>query len=188
MGELSGLVWVGRFPGSRRTSDLAPSFKTAAEGFIDALRAAGAIVLISSTFRPPERAYLMHHAWRIAREDLDPATVPVMPGVDIEWIHKTAGGVPDAATSRRVADQMVGFAGYNMVHRAALTSRHTEKRAIDMDVSWTGNLAIETKDGSMVTIITTPRDGMNAQLHEVGAMYGIIKLLSDPPHWSDDGH
>jgi len=25
-------------------------------------------------------------------------------------------------------------------------------------------------------------------LQEVGAGYGVIKLKSDPPHWSSDGH
>jgi hypothetical protein len=25
-------------------------------------------------------------------------------------------------------------------------------------------------------------------LHALGATYGVIKLVSDPPHWSDDGH
>ena len=25
-------------------------------------------------------------------------------------------------------------------------------------------------------------------LNAVGATYGVNKLVSDPPHWSDDGH
>ncbi|MDB5964086.1 MAG: hypothetical protein JWQ72_586 [Polaromonas sp.] len=25
-------------------------------------------------------------------------------------------------------------------------------------------------------------------LHGVGASYGVFKLVSDPPHWSDNGH
>lgn len=25
-------------------------------------------------------------------------------------------------------------------------------------------------------------------LYAVGATYGVQKLVSDPPHWSDDGH
>jgi uncharacterized Zn-binding protein involved in type VI secretion len=27
-----------------------------------------------------------------------------------------------------------------------------------------------------------------SDLHAVGASYGVHKLVSDPPHWSDDGH
>ncbi len=27
----------------------------------------------------------------------------------------------------------------------------------------------------------------NSDLYSVGASYGVIKLISDPPHWSDDG-
>jgi hypothetical protein len=29
---------------------------------------------------------------------------------------------------------------------------------------------------------------LNPVLHKIGASYGVIKLLSDPPHWSSDGH
>ena len=34
----------------------------------------------------------------------------------------------------------------------------------------------------------SPRSGANKQLQAVGAGYGVIKLKSDPPHWSSDGH
>jgi len=35
----------------------------------------------------------------------------------------------------------------------------------------------------------TPRTGAgNTALHGVGAGYGVHKIVSDPPHWSDDGH
>lgn len=188
MKEPSGLAWVSRFPGTNKTSDLTPAFKAAAEAFIDAVRAAGATVKISATFRPPERAYLMHHAWAIARENVDPASVPPREGVDIDWVHRTAAGAADLAKSKRAAEDMVGPGGYNMVHIAALFSHHTEKRAIDMNIGWSGNLAVKKKDGTGVTVTTTPRDGMNADLQKVGASYGVVKLLTDPPHWSDDGH
>jgi hypothetical protein len=43
--------------------------------------------------------------------------------------------------------------------------------------------------GKIVTIETTPRTGAdNKRLHAVGATYGVIKLVSDRPHWSDTGH
>jgi hypothetical protein len=79
-------------------------------------------------------------------------------------------------------------AAYGTVYRPSLTSRHTEGRAVDMDISWNGTLAIAGANGQNVSIATTPRNGGNAELHSVGAGYGAHKLVSDPPHWSDDGH
>ncbi len=78
--------------------------------------------------------------------------------------------------------------GYGIVYEPALTSRHTEGHAVDMSISWSGNLSITNASGATVVINTTPRTGMNAQLIQVGASYGVVKLQSDPPHWSNDGH
>jgi hypothetical protein len=79
--------------------------------------------------------------------------------------------------------------GYEIVYKPALTSRHTEGKAIDMAIKWEGDLVIVNGKGSKVTIKTTPRNGSgNAQLHQVGSSFGVIKLSSDPPHWSSDGH
>lgn len=47
---------------------------------------------------------------------------------------------------------------------------------------------VNDASGSAITITTTPRTGMNPALHAVGQTYGVIKLVADPPHWSDDGH
>lgn len=188
MSELSGLIWVRRFPGSNSTTDLIPSFRTNIDSFLTVLRTAGANVHISATLRPLERAYLMHYAWGIARDAVNPSTVPRMAGVDIEWVHKLPDGTINLDKSKQAAEEMIGPNGYNMVQRAALKSRHTEGRAVDMNISWRENLFIKKKDGSEVLIITEPRDGTNTNLHSIGASYGVIKLLSDPPHWSDDGH
>jgi hypothetical protein len=79
--------------------------------------------------------------------------------------------------------------GYDIVFKPVLTSRHTEGNAIDMDISWQGNLAITNAGGNTITITTTPRTGSgNAALQGVGASYGVRKLATDPPHWSTDGH
>jgi hypothetical protein len=40
----------------------------------------------------------------------------------------------------------------------------------------------------MITVTSAPRNGGNASLQQVGQSYGVIKLVSDPPHWSTDGH
>lgn len=52
-----------------------------------------------------------------------------------------------------------------------------------------GPLKIADASGKIVTINTTPRTGAdNKQLHAVGKTYGVIKLVADHPHWSDNGH
>jgi len=182
----SGASWVSQFPTSRATSSLAGSFRTSVESFIAALRSAGASVTISATFRPLERAYLMHYAFQIARQGLPPASVPAYPGVDIQWTHTDSIGNPDPVASRAGATAMVQ--AYNIVHLPSLTSRHTEGLAIDMNIAWSGSLNIALPTGGAQNITTTPRSGANAELHSVGSKYGVIKLVSDRPHWSNDGH
>jgi hypothetical protein len=185
--EASGAAWVARFPTSTSTSDLESTFQGNVESFITALQDAGASVSIAATYRPAERAYLMHYSYRIAKKNLDPATVPAMPDVDICWVHRDVAGNLDIAAARAAALQMVN--GYGIAYAPALQSRHTQHRAIDMSISWTGNLAITDASGNDVTITTTPLTGAgNTALHGVGAGYGVHKLVSDPPHWSDDGH
>ena len=48
------------------------------------------------------------------------------------------------------------------------------------EVGWT--------DGRNVRIDVRPRTGLNHELWAVGATYGVLKLPSDPPHWSSTGH
>jgi hypothetical protein len=187
--ENSGVQWVARFPGSTLVSDLTAPFASAVNRFIQALQQAGATVTLSATYRPPERAYLMHYSYRIAREDLDPATVPPHAGVEICWLHRNANGDSDIAASEAAAEAMV--VGYRIVRdvRPVLVSRHTQRRAVDMTITWQGDLTITNGNGDVVTITSTPRNGANnGDLHTVGATYGVRKLVGDRPHWSDDGH
>jgi hypothetical protein len=183
----SGPFWVSQFPTSSSLEDLTEPFRTDAKRFISALRAAQATVRISDTLRPPERAYLMHFSFVIAREGCDPASVPTRAGVDIQWVHLDSSGNADPVASKNAAVQMV--AGYGIVFKPVLDSRHTEGRAVDMDISWQNDLVIAKADGSMQTISSEPRTGAgNTDLHQVGLSYGVQKLLSDHPHWSADGH
>src|SRR5690349_4172342 len=184
--RLSGAAWVAKFPTSTSTLDLVDPFKTKATDFIAALRAAGATVTISATLRPPQRAYLMHWSFRIAKQGYDPTKVPAMTGVDIDWVHRDAKKQVDRAASKSAALDMVK--GYGIVYRPALRSRHTEGNAIDMNVAWTSTLTLTPPKGSAVTIKSKPRDGGNTELHAVGRSFGVVKLVSDPPHWSSDGH
>ncbi len=181
MPEPSGPQWCARFPGSASPDDLLPDFRDRVLAFISAMERGGATVSIAATYRPPERAYLMHWSCLIANSGQDPAAVAPMPGVDIDWSHD--GDVFDA---RAAAKQMV--LGYAIKFPAALVSRHTQRRAIDMTIAWSGTLTVLDFDGQTRTITLPPRSGTNAALVDVGRSFGVIKLLTDPPHWSDDGH
>lgn len=182
----SGAQWANRFQTSRSTQTLSGTFRAKAESFIAALRAAGATVSIAATYRPPERAHLMHYSFRIAKEGLAPGNIPVYPGVNIQWLHTDSLGNPDIAASRAAASEMVKK--FEIVHRPSLKSRHTQGLAIDMSISWNGALNIALPTGKTQTIATAPHSGNNAALHAVGRAYGVIKLVTDRPHWSSDGH
>jgi hypothetical protein len=183
---LSGPSWVAEFPNSKSPDKLVEPFRANAKKFLAALKDAGATVTIADTLRPPERAYLMHFAFSIAREGLNPATVPPRPGVDIQWVHPAAPGVSSTKASKDAAEKMVQ--AYGIAFKPALNSRHTEGKAIDMSIAWIGDLVIDKADGTSITVTSAPRTGDNSSLQQVGASYGVIKLVSDPPHWSTDGH
>jgi hypothetical protein len=183
---LSGAAWVVKFPTSTSTADLVDPFKGNVDAFIAALRKAGATVTISATLRPAERAYLMHWSFRVAKGGYDPTKVPAMTGVDIDWVHRDVKKQVDRAASKAAALEMVK--GYGIVYGPALRSRHTEGKAIDMTISWPKELTLTPPKGTPVTIKSKPRSGGNTDLHAVGKAFGVIKLVSDPPHWSSDGH
>lgn len=186
--ELSGLVWVSRFPGFRTTDHLSPEFQVAADAFIAALRAGGASVAIANTFRPKERAYMMHWAHKIFRNGFNPANVPPMAGVHINWVH------PTMAQSVHAAEVMV--TGFEIGHLGAdtapaLNTLHATGEAIDMSITWAGQISVAKQDGSVVVVNTLPRTGMNLQLKEIGLTYGVKKYVggnADKPHWSTTGH
>lgn len=183
---LSGPSWVQQFPTSKSVDDLVEPFHSNVQNFLAALGAAGAAVTIADTLRPPERLSLMHYSFQVAKSLLAPGLVPAIANVDIDWLHTDADGNPNLSASAAAAEQMV--AGYGIVYAPALNSLHALGQAIDMDVSWSGDLTIANADGSTAVITSSPRNGQNPDLHKVGATYEVIKLLSDPPHWSLTGH
>lgn len=171
--EMSGAPWVQRFRGSASLSDLDPVFRQKAEKFIEAIEAAGGAVSIAATYRPRQRAYLMHYASKIARREIEPDKVPAMEGVNIEWVHETDEASRTAATAMTKA--------YGIVYPPALISRHTERAAVDMTITGIIGKTMKNASGEHVEI------KKSADLHAVGASYGVNKLVSDPPHWSDNG-
>jgi len=183
---LSGPAWVQQYPTSTSVDDLVEPFRTNVQRFLSALSAAGATVSIADTLRPQQRLDLMYYSYQVAHSALDPAQVPAIPNVDIQWLHSDDQGNPDPAASTAAAAQMV--AAYGIVFQPALQSLHALGQAIDMDISWEGDITIANEDGSTAVISTAPASGQNPALQQVGATYGVFKLLSDPPHWSSTGH
>jgi len=182
-GRAAGAAWwqanQARFPNSTALADLDPAFGPKAIAFIQALRNAGATVNISATRRSKVRAYLMHHSWDIAHGLERAAEVPDEPGCDIIWDHG------DEARSRKGAQEMVDRFG--IAFRPSLASRHIPGLAVDMTITWNGTLQVRNATGQTVAV-PQPANHSNPVLHGVGASYGVIKLLTDPPHWSDNGH
>lgn len=185
--QLSGPAWVPLFPTTSSLEALTEPFRSKAKAFLAALKAAHAVVTVTDTLRSAERAWLMHFSFEIANGQTLPANVPVKPGVNIQWVHMNAAGQPDLAASIAAAKQMVQ--GYGIVFKPVLASRHIDGEALDMTITWQKDLVIARHDGTLQTISSLPRTGSgNADLHAVGASYGVMKLLSDAPHWSLDGH
>jgi hypothetical protein len=188
--QLSGRTWVAEFPTGVSTDDLVGDFKTNAENFLQALTDAGATYQINATYRPPQRAYLMHYAYAIARKGMNPTKVSAYKGEgespNIDWVHRNDKGKVDRAASKAAAEEMV--VAYDMAYTAALKSRHTEGHAMDIEINWDGDLSIKNAKGKTVVIKTTPRTGAgNKKLHAVGKTYGVTKHPTDRPHWSTDG-
>ncbi len=182
--NLSGAAWwhanQAKYPTSHSVDDLKSPFRENAAAFIKAMKDAGASVSIGATLRHPTRAHLMHYCVKVAKGQIAPNKVPAIAGCDIQWDHG------NLAASKKGAQEMADL--FDIAFPASLTSLHIFARAIDMTISWAGRLAIKDANGA-VKNIGAPRNGKdNAALHKVGASYKVFKLVSDPPHWSDNGH
>ncbi len=182
---LSGASWVSQFPTSTSLDDLDPEFRDKVKAFIAALSVAGGSYQINATRRPKERAYLMHWAWNIAKQNTDVSTAPAMLGVNINWNHGSQ------EKSRQAAQEMVNAYGIqNLDVAPSLGSRHIYGKAVDMEVSWMGDLSIKTVDGSTQVISSEPRNHTNTDLIDVAKTYGVIHFINiskDKVHWSTDG-
>lgn len=189
--EPSGAKWVSRFPGSRDIADCNSPFKENLTLFVAAMEEAGAKVRVSATFRPTERAYMMHWAWMIWKGEADPQKIPSKDGVLIKWDHLGDDGKYSKAKSVEAATAMVNGFDIDDLHVApALESEHTKRLAVDMTISWPGDLTIKDVKGNSTIIKSSPKTGMNKDLAAVGATYGVIKYNrrgTDKPHWSSTG-
>jgi hypothetical protein len=195
---------------SYSTATLASSFRPLVEEFIKALEDGGATVEIGSTLRAKMRAYFFHWAWLIHVCGNDPSQAPTScleyssiaavkcydgttsPAVapctvdpKIQWDHGN-----DAA-SKQGAKIMVEKFGLEVppesTNTPSLVSKHISGLAIDMKVLWSGTKTFKKKDGTDVDIEWTGTQNSNTALHALGASYGVKKLVTDEPHWSDTG-
>lgn len=183
--DLSGKKWINRFKGSTSVLDLAVDFRKKVQNFIEALMNANAKIVINATFRPPERAYLMHWSWKIVKKDFDPQKIPLNDKVNIEWWHGNLNN------SIKGAQEMVtGFQIGHLKTAPALNSRHTEGNAIDMEITWQKTLKILDVNNKENLIETTPQNHTNKQLIDVAKTFGVyhfIPIANDKVHWSTDG-
>jgi hypothetical protein len=128
---------------------------------------------------------LIHWCWNLNKRKVKASKIPPLNGVFIEWDHG------DEENSIKAANEMVlAFGIHKLQTKPALRSRHTERKAIDMTITWSGTLVIKDAAGLIIPINTEPRTGMNKQLHDIGKTYRVIKYWDGPkdkPHWSIDG-
>jgi hypothetical protein len=186
----SGTYWVtwaktNATDDSNSIDDLVEPFKTNVKDFIKALEDAGATKNVSATLRDAKKAYLFHWSWKIALDKCKPSDATAKTGVDIEWDHG------DAAKSKAGAQEMVDGFGLAVPPKSteapSLTSNHIAGKAIDMTITWTGDLKVKNKDGTVATVPFNDDVNKNTLLHDVGATYSVKKLKTDAPHWSFDG-
>ena len=178
--RLSGAHWTKQFPGSNQVDALIDPFKKNVTSFMGMLHSNKAGISVAATYRPPERAWLMHWAWYIAKGKKsysEIATIPNPYKIDIVWDHG------DKKSTVKAAQAMVD--AYKMKHKAALSSRHTERRAIDMNISGLPEiLKIDGKDNPIGTEEATENEALwFISEHQ----FAVVKRADDPPHWSVDG-
>jgi peptidoglycan hydrolase-like protein with peptidoglycan-binding domain len=183
-GSLSGTAWwhanQARWPNESRVDALTEPFRADVKKFIQALTDAKATVTVNATTRSMTRAKIMRYSWDIAKSIMKAEDAPAIDGVAINWVHDTP------QKSRQAAQEMVTL--FAIKKQPSLNSNHLRGTAIDMTISWTGDLKIKQANGTEITITTLPKNGTNAKLHDVGATYKVLhKLPDDPPHWSVTG-
>lgn len=187
MTEPAGVIWVSRFPGSKDILDLAPPFRGDVQNLLQRLIEGRASVDVEATWRPEERAWLMHYACWVAgfTKDgqffqMESSEVPAHSNIDIDW---TCGG--DRSTAIEAAKQMV--AAYGIVFPASLTSNHIKRLAIDWKVRIANGATIRDAQGHPFSF-SGAADQTDKRFHAIARTFGVLPLVTDPVHFSIDGH
>jgi len=181
----SGTDWCAVYPCSASISSLNPAFASSLRGFLNALGAPCNVIL--ETWRSEERNWLMYYSWKIAREGLDPSTVPQNDKVNINWVHD------DLNSSVNAAAEMVKC--FKLDVRPGLKSYHVNRNAVDMFVYWYASESnpkiIYDNSGFKYTITKskTASEPPDATLRKIAASYGVrypgyvINGTEDVVHW-----
>ena len=132
---------------------------------------------------------------------INPEDVPEYNGpekVPICWQARTFGGEYDRALSVQLAVGMVAAYGINLEHGPACPSNHSQRIALDMAISWSGEKLVVPycpevgpSNGKQAAVIDGfPRNDQNPGLWRLGRTYGVFKYAKreDPQHWSQSGH
>jgi hypothetical protein len=174
-------AWADRQAAASTSLDeLAEPFRTNAKAFVEKLKDAGARAAVTLTRKSSQRAYLCHWAWQVAKGHCLATSVPAMEGVDIDWIHIDEKGNFSDEKSRKGAQEMVdAFLIGSMRSPPPLNDHHIRGLAMEMSPSWNGDLVIKKQDGTDVTIKTEPKNGNNAELHQVARTYKVYRNMSD---------
>lgn len=197
--ELSGEHWVRRFMPSRSLDSLKEPFRTHAKAFDSALRAGGVIPTYNTTFRPPQRSYLMYYSKQVNDNKILPENIPKFKPqngdepVNIEWCHGNSNGGIDRVASRNAAVRLFNAYGIgkNPVGRA-YSSNHNGGNAFDcrFTPAWGIGKSIRNKNGVLILI------RRKEDLFAIGESYGVKHWSqyggkstgkSDDPHWSNTG-
>jgi Bacterial SH3 domain len=186
-GQRSGADWkaiadANGWINSVEFSALDATWGPRAEAFVNGLRAAGAQVHVEAGLRHPNRAFLMHYAWGVARGKYTQAQANTAcrgRGIDIQWDHG------NTAASRAAAQALVD--AFGLVRQASITSNHIRGLAIDIAIS--DLPARITMNGRTYTT----RQGASgtdaaASVAPVGRDMGVIWFgAGDYVHWSHNG-
>lgn len=178
----SGMAWVGRYPISKLEEDLNSDFDSDVRKFTTLLQKAGARVEFVSTLLPPERAYLMHWAWRIAKEGFDPQAVPDMKDVNIQWWHGDYKASLDAAW-----EMVHGFKISEQKEPPPLVDDYTEGNVVALRIRWSGKLVLYKDQPNEQIIERGPTDTTNPALIPLADKHHLFYHLtvpdSDEVHW-----
>ncbi|MCC7376210.1 MAG: Ig-like domain-containing protein [Verrucomicrobiales bacterium] len=134
---------------------------------------------------------------------------------EINWLYLDRDGRVDRPATKAAASSMMS--AFGIAFPAGFPgTRHSVGRAIDMTIDWPTTSAVfawpagvvqpdgttvggtieiqnlscigsvQTDDGKIIE--ARFNNNCNPMIHQLGAAYGVKKLVIDPPHWSDDGH
>ena len=200
--EKSGVSWVAKFPHSTDIGMLEAEFGKDLLAFKTALEEGDITVKISTTYRPPERSYLMYWSQQIADGKISPEKVrPFVPEVegdgpvDIDWAHLDADGKADLEAAKKAAKDMQE--AYSIGSRPVgkpYESNHNFRRSQAVDMRfiphWGIGKTVKDKAGNPTEI------KKKEDLFSVGKSYGVThwdlrpnkNAIKDDVHWSKKGN